>query len=68
MKYWEMIADKLARDGWTCGVVSYFDRDGRKMICADARRGDGKRFIVHAEDANGKWLSLKLTSGAAPPT
>ena len=32
MKYWEMIADKLARDGWTWGVVSYFDRDGRKMI------------------------------------
>jgi len=36
-----MIADKLARDGWRCGVVSYFDGAGRKMICADPHRGDG---------------------------
>jgi len=36
MKYWEMIADKLASEGRTGGVVSYFDGDGRKMICADA--------------------------------
>jgi hypothetical protein len=55
-----MIADKLARDGWMWGVVSYFDGDGRKVICADAHRGDdGKRFVVHAEDASVAFAELE---------
>ena len=59
MKYWEMIANKLTRHGWTWGVVSYFDGDGRKMICADAHRGDGKRFVLHAEDASVTFAELE---------
>jgi hypothetical protein len=39
--------------------VSYFDGDGWKMICADAHRGDGKRFVVHAEDASVAFAELE---------
>ena len=58
-KYWEMIADGLGRAGWTWGHVSYFAGDGRKMFCADAHRGDGRRFIVHAEDLAVAFIELE---------
>ena len=29
------------------------------MICADAHRRDGKRFVVHAEDANVAFAELE---------
>ena len=59
MKYWELIADKLASDGWTWGVVSYFDGARRKMICADAHRDAGRRLVVHAEDASVAFAELE---------
>jgi hypothetical protein len=48
MTYADIHADTLARAGWSYGFTSYVDRDGRKMIVADAHK-DGVRFIVHAE-------------------
>jgi len=32
---------------------------GRKMICADAHRDDGRRFVVHAEDASVAFVELE---------
>ena len=53
MKYWELIADQLSRDGWTWGYCSYFgDINGVfcKVWMVDAYRTNGPHFIVHADD------------------
>jgi len=49
-RYWEIIADNLSNAGWSWGCVSAFDCDGRTIRIADAHRGDGKRFVVHADE------------------
>jgi hypothetical protein len=48
MKYWEIIADRLSKAGWSWGCVSALDRKGRTIWIADAHRGEGKRFVVQA--------------------
>jgi hypothetical protein len=47
---WEIIADNLRKAGWTWGCVSAVDSYGRTIWIADAHRGDGKRFVVRADE------------------
>ena len=49
-KYWEIIADNLSKAGWSWGCVAAVDSNGRTIFVSDAHRGDGKRFIVHADE------------------
>ena len=49
MNYWEIIADKLRKAGFTLGSVSDVDRKGRTIWIVDAQ-GYGRRFIVCAEE------------------
>jgi len=50
VKYWEIIADDLSKAGWSLGCVSAIDSNGRTIWIAEARRDDGKRFIVRADE------------------
>jgi hypothetical protein len=50
VKYWEIIADNLSKAGWSLGYVSAIDSEGRTIWIADAHRGDGKRFVVRADE------------------
>ena len=50
VKYWETIADNLSKAGWSWGYVSALDSRGRTIWIADAHRGDGKRFVVRADE------------------
>jgi hypothetical protein len=50
VKYWETIADNLAKSGWSWGCVSTVDSEGRTIWITDAHRGDGKRFVVRADE------------------
>ena len=50
MKYWEIIADRLSKAGWSLGWVSAVDSNGRTIWIAGAHRDDGKRFIVRADE------------------
>jgi hypothetical protein len=50
VKYWEIIADNLSKAGWSLGWVAALDCEGRTIWIADAHRGDGKHFVVHAEE------------------
>jgi hypothetical protein len=50
MRYWEIIADKLSASGWSWGCVATIDSNGRTIWIADAHRGDGNRFVVHADE------------------
>jgi hypothetical protein len=49
VKYWEIIADRLSKAGWSLGWVSAIDSQGRTIWIVDAH-GYGKRFIVRADE------------------
>jgi hypothetical protein len=49
-RYWEIIADNLSKAGWSWGCLAAVDREGRTIWIADTHRGDGKRFVVRADE------------------
>jgi hypothetical protein len=49
-KCWEIIADNVKASGWSWGCVSAIDSNGRTIWIADAHRGDGNRFVAHADE------------------
>ena len=59
MKYWEIIANNLSAAGWTWGVVSAVNTDGKIVFVADAHRSDGKRFIVRADELLTAFVELE---------
>ena len=54
-----MIADKLSKAGWSWGCVSAVDSEGRTIWIADAHRGDGKRFVVRADEKLSAFVELE---------
>ena len=50
VRYWEIIADNLSKAGYSWGCVSVIDSNGRTIWIADARRDDGKRFVVGSDE------------------
>jgi hypothetical protein len=59
MKYWEIIADKLSASGWSWGCSSHINLAGRVLFMADARRSNGKRFVVSADEKLTAFLELE---------
>jgi hypothetical protein len=53
MRYWEIIADNLKKRGWSLGSQA------RTIWIVDAHRGDGKRFVVHADEELTAFLELE---------
>lgn len=61
MKYWEMIADGLSREGWSVGWSKFTSTiEGRKMWSADARKAEGARFVNQAEDLGAAFMELEM--------
>ena len=58
MKYWEVIANRLKKAGWSLGYVSAVDSTGRTIWVVDAHR-DGKRFIVRADEKLTAFVELE---------
>jgi len=59
VKYWEIIAENLSKAGWSWGCVSALDCEGRTIRIADAHCGDGKRFVVRADEKLTAFLELE---------
>ncbi len=59
VKYWEIIADNLSTAGWSWGCVSAIDSQGRTIWIVDAHRGDGRRFIVRADEKLSAFVELE---------
>ena len=59
MKYWEIIANRLKKAGWSFGWVSAVDSQGRTLWIADAHRGDGRRFVVPADEKLNAFVELE---------
>ena len=54
-----VIADNLKKRGWSWGCVSALDSNGRTIWITDAQRGDGRRFIVRADEKLTAFLELE---------
>jgi len=63
VKYREIIADNLEKRGWSLGYVSATS-EGRTIWIADAHRGDGKRFIVRADEKFMAFVELESAMAA----
>ena len=59
MKNWEVIADNLSNAGWSLGWVLVVDSQGRTIWIVNAHRGDGRRFIVHADERLSAFVELE---------
>ena len=49
----------LMKAGWSLGCVSAIDAKGRTIWIADAHRGDGQRFVVHADEKLSAFVELE---------
>jgi len=58
-RYREIIADNLSNAGWSWGCAATVDREGRTIYVVDTHRGDGKRFIVRADEKLTAFLKLE---------
>jgi len=67
VKYREIIADKLSKAGSSWGCVSAIDSNGRTIWIADAHRGDGKRFVVDAEEKLTAFVELEVAIRVSEP-
>jgi hypothetical protein len=65
MRYWEIIADRLSKAGWSLGWVSAIDCEGRTIWSADAHRDDGRRFVVSADEKLTAFVELEAAIRAA---
>jgi len=59
VKYWEIIADNLSKAGWSWGCVSAVTSEGRIIWVADAHRGDGKHYVVRADEKLTAFMELE---------
>src|SRR5439155_12707920 len=55
-----IIADNLKKRGWSLGWVSAVDSQGRTIWIADAQDGDGKRFVVRADEKLTAFVQLVI--------
>jgi hypothetical protein len=63
-RYWEAIADKLSKCGWSLGWVSAVDAEGRAMWIVDAHRDDGKCFVGLGGEKLTAFLELEAATQA----
>ena len=55
----------LKKLGWSWGYVSAVDSNGRTIWIVDAHRGDGKRFVVRADEKLTAFVELESVIRAA---
>ena len=54
-----MLSARIDKAGWSWGCVSAIDSNGRTIWIADAHRGDGKRFVVRADEKLTAFIELE---------
>jgi hypothetical protein len=59
VKKWEIIANNVKEHGCSLGRVSGLDSKWRTIWIADAHRGNGKRFVVRADEILTAFSKLK---------
>jgi len=59
VKYWEIIADNLSQADWSWGCLSAIELPTANNLVVDAHRGDGKRFVVRADEKLTAFVELE---------
>ena len=59
VKYWEIIADRLSKSGWSWGCVSVVSGEECRVFVVDAHRDDGKRLVVRSDEKLTAFLKPK---------
>jgi hypothetical protein len=59
VKYWEIIANRLSKAGWSLAWVSAVDCEGRTIWIVDAHGGDRRRFVVRADEKLSAFVELE---------
>lgn len=59
MKYWETVADRLSKSGWSWGSVAVVNEKRRGIFIVDAHKGDGKRYIVRSDEQLTAFLEIE---------
>jgi hypothetical protein len=59
MKYWEITAANLGKAGFSWGCVATVDCEEWSIWVVSADRGDGGRFIVHADEKLTAFIELQ---------
>ena len=59
MKYWEIIADNLSKAGWKLGLRLNRGFEWANDLRCDTHRGDGKRFVVRADEKLTVFVELE---------
>ena len=59
LKYWEIIADRLSKAGWSLGWVAAIDSQGRTIWIVDAHLDDGKKFVVRSDEILLAFIELE---------
>jgi hypothetical protein len=62
-KYWEIIADKLTKAGFSWGCSSLVDSTGRMLFTADAYARNGRRFIILSDERLSAFSELERVTG-----
>jgi hypothetical protein len=57
----------LSKPGWSWGIISAIDCEGRTIWIADAHRDDGKRFIVRVDEILTAFVELESATRALRP-
>jgi hypothetical protein len=65
VRYWEAIADKLSKAGFSWGCSSEIDSTGRVLFTADAYSRDGRRFTILSDEKLSAFLELERVTGVA---
>jgi hypothetical protein len=65
VKYWEIIADKLSKAGWSWGCVSAVESYGEPIFVAEAHRDDAGRFVVRADEKLTAFIELEAAVRAS---
>jgi hypothetical protein len=59
VKYWETVAHKLSKAGWSLGWVSVVDPGGRALWIVYVHRDNGKRFVARSGEMLSAFLELE---------
>ena len=59
VRYWEIIADKLSKAGWTWGCIPAIGSKGPTIWIVDAHRDDGRRFVVRSDEKLTAFVELE---------
>jgi hypothetical protein len=64
MRYWEIVAERIQKSGWSCGYCTVLLGKGTLLFIVDAHQDDGRRLIVHSDEKLSAFLELEAMTRA----